>query len=108
MRAREILDEDYDQNLESTLGNILISAKAAGNTEINTNKLAGMLTQSGYSVNVNNLMLLLSRNPAVLNATPTTITLTEPEGAEGAGGGDPAQDSAAHVSDMAQKATNIK
>jgi hypothetical protein len=106
MRAREILQEDYNQSLESDLTNLLIGAKGSGSQEINTRDLVTQLRGMGYAVDENSLMLLLSRNPAVLNATPTLVRMTGAEGAE-QGGGDPAQDTAARVGDMAQKATKI-
>jgi hypothetical protein len=107
MRAREILQEDYNESLESDLNNLLIGAKGAGAQEIKTQDLVTQLQGMGYSVTDNSLMLLLSRNPAVLNATPTFVRLADPEGAAFSGS-DPAQDTAARVGDMAQKATKLK
>lgn len=107
MRAREILQEDYNESLESDLNNLLIGAKGSGAQEIKTQDLVTQLQGMGYSVSDNSLMLLLSRNPAVLNATPSFVRLSDPEGAE-FGGSDPAQDTAARVGDMAQKATKLK
>jgi len=106
MRAREILEEDYNQSLESDLSNLLVGAKGAGAQEIETQDLVVQLRAMGYAVDENSIMSLLSRNPAVLNATPTLVRMTPPEGAA-AGGGDPSQDAAAKVSDMASKATKI-
>jgi len=106
MRAREILDENYNQSLETDLGNLIIGAKGSGAEEINTQDLVVQLQGMGYSVDVNSIMGLLSRNPSVLNATPTMIRFTPPEGVSAAGG-KPTKDSAAQVSDMAQSATNI-
>jgi hypothetical protein len=105
MRAREILEENYNQSLETDLGNLIIGAKGSGAQEIGTQDLVNQLSDMGYSVDVNSIMGLLSRNPAVLNATPTIIKFTPPEGT--APGGKPTQDSAAQVSDMAQSATKI-
>jgi len=106
MRAREILEENYNQSLETDLGNLLIGAKGAGAEEINTQDLVVQLRGMGYAVDENSIMALLSRNPAVLNATPTLVRMTPPEGMN-QGGSDPAQDTAARVGDMAQKATKI-
>lgn len=106
MRAREILDENYNQNLESDLSNLLVGAKGSGAEEINTEDLVFQLNGMGYSVNSNSIMSLLARNPMVLNATPAAVKFTPPEGVtpgEGASG----QDNAARVGDMAQKATKI-
>jgi hypothetical protein len=101
MRAREILDEDYDQNLESDLSNLLIGAKGSGSQEISTQDLVAQLVNMGYSVDINSLMLLLSRNPAVANATPTVVNMTSTNAADGS---DQSQDSGDIVSGMAQKA----
>lgn len=106
MRAREILEEDYNQNLETDLGNLLVGARAAGAQEINTQDVVSHLENMGYAVNVNSIMGILSRSPLVLNATPTMIRFTPPEG-DFAQQNPSTKDSAAQVSDMAQQATNI-
>ena len=105
MRAREILDEDYNQNLESDLNNLLIAFKGNGGSEISTQKLADRLQASGYSVTPDSLMTLLQNNPIVANVTPEIINLAPPEAANGQQG--QTQDSASRVSDMAQSATKI-
>lgn len=106
MRAREILQEDYNQNLESDLNNFLIGAKGAGAQELNTQDLVAQLRNMGYAVDENSIISLLSGNPSVLNATPTMIRLTGAEETS-QGGSDPSQDTAARVGDMAQKASKI-
>lgn len=106
MRARELLDENYNQNLESDLNNLLVGAKGSGAQELNTHDLVLQLSGMGYSVDSNSIMQLLARNPMVLNATPSMIKLTSPEGVN-PGSGIEGQDSAARVGDMAQKATKI-
>ena len=103
MRANEFLFEDYNQQLDSDLTNLLISAKGNGATDVDPTALATQLQNMGYSVDVNSIMALLQNNAAVSNATPDGITLT---GSDGQAGGQ-MQDNAAKVSDMAQKATNI-
>ncbi len=104
MRARELLQEDYNQSLESDLNNILIGAKGAGATQVNTQDVVNQLYGMGYSIDVNSIISLLSNNPAVQNATPEMIVMTTPDGASATGN---TQDNAAQVSDMAQKATKI-
>lgn len=106
MRAREILQEDdsYNQSLESDLNNLLVGAKASGATSINTNELAQQLYNMGYAVDSNSVLSLLNNNPTILNATPDETTLTPAAGSAPAAG---EEDSAAHVSDMAQKANSI-
>lgn len=104
MRAREILEENYTQSLETDLNNLLVGAKGSGANEINTEDLVAQLRDMGYAVDSNSIMRLLSINPIVLNATPTVIRLDSagPTGSTGA-----TDDSAAQVSDMAQQATKI-
>lgn len=104
MRSRELLDEDYHQNLESDLNNLLIGVKGNGATRIPTQKLVDKMQQSGYSVSADSLMLLLQDNPVVTNVSQEFIELAAPESSAG---GDQTQDSASQVSDMAQSATDI-
>ena len=106
MRAREIIQENYNQSLESDLSNLLVGASGFGADEVNTQDIVNQLYQMGYSVTVNSLMPLLSRNPMVMNATPQMIKFVQPEGA-GSSGGDSGQDSASKVSDMAASATKL-
>jgi hypothetical protein len=106
MRAREILDENYNQSLESDLNNLLVGAKASGAQDLDTADIVLQLSGMGYSVDANSIMSLLARNPMVLNATPSQIKLTSPEGVmpgQGASG----QDSASKVNAMAQKANSL-
>jgi hypothetical protein len=105
MRAREILDEDYNQSLESDLNNLLIGVKGNGATRIPTQKLVDKMQQSGYSVSADSLMLLLQDNPVVTNVTQDFVELAAPESATGQAS--QTQDSASQVSDMAQSATKI-
>jgi len=104
MRSRELLDEDYHQNLESDLNNLLIGVKGNGVTRIPTQKLVDKMQQSGYSVSADSLMLLLQDNPVVANVSQEFVELAAPESSDG---GDQTQDSASQVSDMAQSATDI-
>lgn len=106
MRAREILQEDYNQSLESDLTNLIVGAKGTGAKQIRTKDVADQLYAMGYSIDVNSLIPMLGRNPAVLNATPEMINMTEPE-VSATGPAGPTQDNAARVKDMASKATEI-
>jgi hypothetical protein len=106
MRAREILDENYNQSLESDLDNLLVGAKASGAEELNTQDIVLQLNGAGYSIDQNSIMSLLARNPMVLNATPSRIKLTSPEGVQ-PGQGASGQDSASVVRAMAQKANSL-
>ena len=104
MRAREILDEDYNKSLNSDINNLLIGVKGNGVTEISTRKLVDKLQASGYSVSIDSLMTLLQNNPVVTNATPEFIELVPIQSPII---GKQQQDTAAQVSDLAQKATKI-
>jgi hypothetical protein len=104
MRAREILQEDYNDNLQADLNNLLVGAKGNGATQLKTQDLVSQLYGMGYSVDVNSILTLLSQNPLVTDATTMMITMAPPEGQEGMG---TQQDNADQVSDMAQKATKI-
>ena len=104
MRAREILQEDYNQSLESDLNNILVAAKGTGATKVSTQNVVKQLYAMGYSIDINSIMPLLSKNKTVLNATPEMIKMTEPEGVSTGGAGVQGQDSADRVADLAQKA----
>jgi len=106
MRAREILDENYNQSLESDLNNLLVGAKASGAQDLDTQDIVLQLSGMGYSVDANSIMSLLARNPMVLDATPSNIRLTSPEGVQ-PGQGASGQDSASRVSAMAQKANSL-
>lgn len=102
MRAREIIQEDYNQSLESDLNNLLVGAKGNGAQELNTQDVVDQLYNMGYSVDINSIMSLLSNNPAVMNATPQMINLTAPEGVAGASASE--DDNASRVTNMAVQA----
>lgn len=105
MRAREILQEDYNQSLQSDLSDILMNAKGSGASQISTAALVQQLRQMGYAVSPESVIPLLNSIPEVSNATPEMIMLTSADGAS-AGAGN-TQDSASQVSDMAQSATDL-
>lgn len=106
MRAREILQEDYNASLEADLNNLLIGAKGSGATQLQTQQVVNELQNMGYSVSPASLMHLLQKNPNVLNATPTMLTLKTAETVAD-GSGQSGQENAAKVGDMAQSATKI-
>lgn len=107
MRAREILQEDYNESLQSDLNNILIAAKGSGAHQVKTQDIANQLYSMGYSVDINSIMQLLSNNPVVANATPEMINMTQPDGASATGDTSNGESSADHVQDMAMKASKI-
>lgn len=106
MRAREILQEDYNQSLESDLNNLLVAAKGNGAQQVETNSLVDELYKMGYAVDINSITQLLDNNPTVMNVTPEMITMIPPAGAIGSSDNSE-QDSASKVSDMASKASSL-
>lgn len=107
MRARELLQENYAENLKIDLGNLLIGAKAVGSTEISTDDIVQQLYAMGYSVSVNSVLSLLAGNSLIVNATPEMITLGGDEMAVSDSDSGDDQDSAARVKDMAQQASGL-
>ena len=103
MRAREILDEDYNQSLASDLNNILIGAKASGIVDIKPDVIVRQMQKMGYSIDTGSLMTLLQDNPTVLNASPENIHMAGPDEA-GVGGS--VADTQSTVSSLAQTATS--
>lgn len=103
MRAREIIQEDYNQSLQDDLNNILISAKGSGASKVKTGAVVNQLQQMGYAINIESILTLLINNPSVQNATSEMIMFAAPEN-NSVGN---TQDSASQVSDMAQRATKI-
>lgn len=101
MRARELLQEDYNQSLQTDLTNLLVGAKGSGMTSLNTIDLVDQLYNMGYAVNNNNILSLLDNNPVVMNATTEIVKLT-PEENENE---NDTEDSAEKVKDMAQRAS---
>ena len=103
MRIRELLKEDYQSQLVSDVTNILVGAKGHGISNIPTQALVQQLQKMGYSVDVVSLVEVLQDNPAVQNATPESIVLSGTEQPDGEDKS--AEDSAAHVGNLAQSAT---
>lgn len=105
MRAREFINEDYTQDLESTLNNLLTGVKGNGVSRVPTTKLVNKMQQSGFSVSIDSLMLLLQDNPMVSNVSQEFVELEAPDSSIDPTG--QTQDSASQVSDLAQSATKI-
>ncbi len=104
MRAREILQEDYNQSLQSDLTNLLVGAKGSGATQVSTQEVVMQLSNMGYAVDERSILSLLANNPVVQASDPEQITLTT---TDGEGGQEDQDDSAQHVSNMARKATDL-
>jgi len=103
MRAKEFLSEDYNNDLEADLNNLLVGAKGSGAQKIGTAQLVSQLQAMGYSVDEVSLTNLLQQNPIVASANPQEIAFSQPQMTAGAG----SQDNASKVNTLAQKATKI-
>src|SRR5215471_20739785 len=99
MRLREILVEDYNSQLQSDLDNLLVGAKASGVDNINPEVVVRQMQKMGYSIDVDSLLTLLQDNPAIENASPESIHLTQDE----AGVSGSAEETHSKVNTMAQK-----
>ena len=102
MKIVELLVENYTQQLEVDLDNLIVAAKARGIDHLKTDELVTQMVQMGYDVNPNSLMTIISNNPAIQTATPMDIQLTPTDDAGLTGAEDPEQ-SAEKVSQMARK-----
>lgn len=105
MRAREIIEEDYTQSLDTDLGSLLVGAKGSGSNSIPTQQVVVQLQRMGYAISVDSLTVMLQDNPMVMSITPDIITLSTPEGGETIDANP--EDNASKVSDMAQDATDL-
>ena|ERR1700679_1798198 len=105
MRAREILQEDYNQSLQSDLTNLLVGAKGSGANQVSTQEVVMQLSNMGYAVDERSILSLLANNPVVQASDPEQITLTTTDGEDS--GQEDQDDSAQHVSNMARKATDL-
>jgi hypothetical protein len=104
MRLKELLSEDYNQDLLMDLNNLLVAARAAGAKEIKTTDLVNQMQSMGYSVGTNSLLDLLSDNSVVANMTPDIIQFVN---VGQSSNNNRAVDSAEKVKSLAAKASNL-
>ena len=102
MRIVELLVENYTQDMESDLDNLIVAAKARGINQLKTSELVTQMVQLGYDINPNSLMTIISNNPAIQTATPMDIQLVPPDDA-GVSGADDAEQTQDKVAQMARK-----
>lgn len=121
MRLVELLAEDYTNNFISDMEDILIQAKARNIYEIPTKHIVDMLFGSGYSVNIDSILPVLSQSPMVIQADQQKTMIQGSDEMIGAqqshnpGNQDPAQgqekdageESSSRVADMAQSALDL-
>ena len=107
MRAYEILCEDnYVDEIDSALTDLLSSAKAQGVDKISTLKLVQALADMGYNVNIDSIMDVLSGNPFVQSATKDVVDLKGQDDAGVSGDQAAADQNKEAVSQMAQSAVS--
>jgi len=76
MRLFELL-ESYTGELQIDLKDLLISAKARGIDDIETDLIVQQLTNMGYSVSAESLLSMLEKEPMVNSADTSKISLTD-------------------------------
>ena len=102
MRVRELLRENYQEELSADLNDIITFAKGSGKTRLDTVKLSRKLSDMGYSATPDAIVELLADNHMVTSVTPELIELdvSDAQSAEM-----DIEDSADKVAKMAQIAT---
>jgi len=75
MRIRELLNENYVEQVVSDTNTLIATLKSQGKTQISTESLVAQLMKMGHNVNVHSIMSVLEQCPFVTSFTPTTIEL---------------------------------
>lgn len=76
MRAYELFESDYNEDLRSEVITLLTAVSAEGVNEVNTNNLLLDLEAQGYAVDEQSLLELLNTLEIVAQATPETIQIS--------------------------------
>lgn len=101
MRIREIITEsDYVNEINMEISNFLAAMRSEGITEIETSSLVSMLVNVGINVDNESILSILSDNPYVKSATPEKVEI---KSSNNDVAGQPTDNSAEKVSDMAMK-----
>lgn len=95
--------ENYTQELEMCLNDLLASAKGRGLDQISTDFLVKQMSDMGYEVNQNSILTLLQNNPFVVSATPDIVDLEQQDAAGVMGDEGTEVDSEDKVDQMAQQ-----
>lgn len=108
MRAYELLREgnEYTNQVESSVNDLLADLKANGISEIETSKLCQQLNNTGLNADPASLLPTLQSNPYVQSADENMVTLGDKEAQDGSGSNDSGKSDKEIVSDLAQKAVN--
>ena len=75
MRLRQLVENDYTQELQDEIVNLLTAISAEGLETIDTDQLILDLQQQGFSINKNSLFTILNSLPIVANANDETISI---------------------------------
>lgn len=106
MRARELFDSDYNEDLRSEVITLLAAVSAEGIDQVDTQNLLNDLNQQGYAVDTESLLELLNTLEIVATASADTIEIATSD-ADAMVGQDAEQISRDRVDDLAtDKATD--
>jgi hypothetical protein len=91
MKILEVVmtEDDYSQNLEDDITNLLVAISAEGIAEVDMDQLKTDLQNMGYTIDTKSLFNIVSNLPVVSNASYNKIELVTDVDTSG---DDPAQD----------------
>lgn len=102
MRARELFESDYNEDLRSEIITLLITVSAEGIDQVDTQNLLNDLEQQGYAVDIESLLELLNTLEIVATASADTIEIATSDAAAMVGQ-DAEEIGQDHVDNMATK-----
>jgi riboflavin synthase alpha subunit len=76
MRFRDLIVEDYADDLQSEIINLLTAVSVHGVIEVDTTSLLTDLKMAGYSVDISTLLQVLDQIKIVKTATADTINIS--------------------------------
>ena len=77
MKLIEILTENYANELETAVNDLIITAKGTGIESIPTNKIISQLNNMGFTVSKNTILDLLNKVKGIDSATLDTVDLVK-------------------------------
>ena len=102
MRARELFESDYNEDLRSEVITLLTAVSAEGIDQVDTQNLLNDLEQQGYAIDTQSLLDLLNTLEIVATANAETIEIATSD-ADMMVGQDAAEVGKARVDDLASK-----
>lgn len=100
MRFRQLVESDYEKDLQDEIVNLLTAISAEGLGTVDTDQLILDLQKAGFSINKNALFATLNQLPIVANANDETISI-KPSGERPSD--QPQGSQSSHVTKQAQK-----